>query len=170
MRRHAALLAAVLLLAAGCHRATDENWNLLILSLDTTRADHLGCYGFEEAVTPNLDRFARESGVLFENAFSPIPLTLPSHTTIMTGTYPVSHGVHDNDGFILDEGVTTLAEMLSGAGFETGAVVASYPLDSQFRLDQGFATYNDDYQQDWTLHRDRGAHRAVLRLLGANRR
>ena len=151
MRRHTALLAAVVLLATGCQPAPKDDWNLLILSLDTTRADHLGCYGFAEAMTPNLDRFASESGVLFEHAISPIPLTLPSHTTIMTGTYPVSHGIHDNDGFILDQAVTTLAEMLSEAGFETGAVVASYPLDSQFKLDQGFATYNDDYQQDWTL-------------------
>ena len=124
---------------------------------NTTRADHLGCYGFEEAVTPNLDRFARESGVLFENAFSPIPLTLPSHH---------HHDRHlsrlpwhpRQRRFILDEGVTTLAEMLSGADFETGAVVASYPVDSQFS-DEGFASYNDDYYRDGPAPRSRRAPR-----------
>lgn len=150
-RRLLSLALAVIGAAmTGCSRAPSPAMNVLVLTLDTTRADRLGCYGFEGAVTPNLDRFAAERAVRFENAISPVPITLPSHASIMTGTYPVWHGVHDNDGFFLDDGVTTLAEILAQEGFATGAVIASFPLDSQFNLDQGFQTYNDNYRQDWT--------------------
>jgi len=138
--------AAVVL---GCGRG-EERLNVLLVTLDTTRADHFGFAGYEDGQTPRFDDFARARAVRFGNAVSAIPLTLPSHTTIMTGTYPVHHGVHDNDGFVVDEGVTTLAEILSDAGFSTGACVASYPLDSEFNLDQGFQHYNDDYQEQWT--------------------
>ncbi len=133
----------------GCG-AREPELNVLLVTLDTTRADHIGYAGHEDAHTPRLDAFARDRAVRFENAISSIPLTLPSHTTIMTGTYPVHHGVHDNDGFVVDDGVTTLAEILGGAGYSTGAVIASFPLDTQFNLDQGFDDYNDDYRQDWT--------------------
>jgi len=139
----------IAVLVAGCG-AREPEFNVLLVTLDTTRADHLGYAGYEDAQTPRLDAFARDRAVRFENAISSIPLTLPSHTTIMTGTYPVHHGVHDNDGFVVDDGVTTLAEILHDAGYATGAAVASFPLDSQFNLDQGFDDYNDNYQQDWT--------------------
>ena len=147
------LLFAVLgiaALVAGCGARREPGLNVLLVTLDTTRADHFGYAGYEDAQTPRLDAFARDRAVRFDNAISAIPLTLPSHTTIMTGTYPVHHGVHDNDGFVVDDGVTTLAEILGDAGYSTGAVVASFPLDSQFNLDQGFDDYNDDYRQDWT--------------------
>jgi arylsulfatase A-like enzyme/cytochrome c-type biogenesis protein CcmH/NrfG len=152
MRRGVLAISLVALAAvtSGCGRDPSPGMNVLILTLDTTRADRLGCYGFDGAVTPNLDRFAAERAVRFEHAMTPIPITLPSHTSIMTGTYPVWHGIHDNDGFFLDDGVTTLAEILVEQGFSTGAVIASFPLDSQFNLDQGFETYNDNYRQDWT--------------------
>lgn len=139
----------IAVLVAGCG-AREPEFNVLLVTLDTTRADHLGYAGYEDAQTPRLDAFARDRAVRFENAIASIPLTLPSHTTIMTGTYPVYHGVHDNDGFVVDDGVTTLAEILHDAGYATGAAVASFPLDSQFNLDQGFDDYNDNYQQDWT--------------------
>lgn len=153
IRRRLACLAAATLVAmatGGCRRPVERS-NLLILTLDTTRADHLGCYGHAEASTPHLDGFARDRAVRFEQAITVAPLTLPSHTSIFTGTYPVSHGVHDNDGFYVAEDVTTLAEILSAAGYTTGAVVGAFPVDSQFNLDQGFATYDDNYQEDWTL-------------------
>ncbi len=137
-----------LVLAAGC--AAPQKTNVLILTLDTTRADRLGCYGHAAAHTPHLDAFAAERAVRFDQAITAAPITLPSHTTIMSGTYPVFHGVHDNDGFIVDEELTTLAEILAGHGLTTGAVVAAYPLHSQFNLDQGFESYNDDFTEDWT--------------------
>ena len=138
-------------LGAGCGGGeNDQRLNVLILTLDTTRADRFGCYGYEEPTTPNFDGFARERAVRFDQAATAVPITLPSHTTIMTGTYPVFHGVHDNDGFFLDDRVTTLAELLQADGVATGAVVAAVPLDSEFNLDQGFDHYNDKYQEDWT--------------------
>lgn len=142
------LLLWFIVLASGC--AGPQRTNVLILTLDTTRADRLGCYGHAAAHTPNLDAFAAERAVRFDQAITAAPITLPSHTTIMSGTYPVFHGVHDNDGFIVDEEITTLAEILTEQGFTTGAVVASFPLHSQFNLDQGFDSYNDNFTEDWS--------------------
>jgi choline-sulfatase len=142
------ILAVTLLGAAACRRDPPP-LNLLLVTLDTTRADHLGCYGHAAAHTPNLDALAR-SGIQFEQAVTAAPLTLPSHTSILTGTYPVFHGVRDNDGFVADEGLRTLAEVLKPRGITTAAFVASYPLGSQFNLDQGFDTYDDDFRADWT--------------------
>ncbi len=140
------LLAAALL---GCGGG-DSRPNLLLITLDTTRADRFGFAGYPDAQTPHFDAFAAERAVSFANAISAAPITFPSHSTIMTGTFPVFHGVHDNDGYFLDDGVTTLAEILAPEGFTTGAVLAAYPLDSEVNLDQGFATYDDDYTADWT--------------------
>src|SRR5215213_6669887 len=86
-------------LPSGVH---PSDLNLLLLTLDTTRADRLGAYGFTAAETPNLDRIARE-GVLFEHAVAPAPLTLPAHSSLFTGKFPPAHGVRDNGGFFLDE-------------------------------------------------------------------
>lgn len=148
------LLVAVLAVSAvwalcGCQQEP-ERPNVLVLTLDTTRADYIGCYGSPDANTPNLDAFARDRAVLFEEAITVAPLTLPAHTSILTGTYPVFHGVHDNDGFYVADDITTIAEILAAAGYTTGAVVGAFPVDSQFNLDQGFATYDDNYQSDWT--------------------
>ena len=141
-----ALLAAAVL---GCGRS-EPRPNLLLITLDTTRADRFGFAGYEAARTPHFDAFAAERAVVFDNAISAVPVTFPSHTTILTGTFPVFHGVHDNDGYFLDDDVTTLAEILKPQGFTTGAVLAAFPLDSEVNLDQGFDTYDDDYQADWT--------------------
>ena len=94
--------------------------------------------------TPNLDRLARE-GVLFEQAVSPAPLTLPAHSSIFTGTFPPAHGVRDNGGFFLDERETTLAERLQSRGFTTGGFVGAYVLDHKWGIAQGFQTYFDDF-------------------------
>ena len=118
--------------------------NLLLVTLDTTRADRIHAYGFDGVETPNLDRLARE-GVLFEQAVSPAPLTLPAHSSIFTGKFPPAHGVRDNGGFFLDERETTLAERLQSRGFTTGGFVGAYVLDHKWGIAQGFQTYFDDF-------------------------
>jgi arylsulfatase A-like enzyme len=142
------ILVAGCLLASACagDRESHPTRNIVLITLDTTRADRLGCYGNRRDATPNLDRLAAE-GLLFENAFTPVPSTLPSHCSIMTGMYPARHGVHDNGIYRLDEGFTTLAERLRGAGYRTGAFVSAFVLDRQFGLAQGFDTYDDQVDE-----------------------
>src|SRR4051794_11892925 len=118
--------------------------NLLIVTLDTTRADRIHAYGFDGVETPNLDRLAHD-GVLFEQAISSAPLTLPAHSSIFTGTFPPAHGVRDNGGFFLDEAQTTIAERLQAAGFSTGGFVGAYVLDHKWGIAQGFQAYFDDF-------------------------
>jgi choline-sulfatase len=128
-------------LARGVSRA---NLNVVLLTLDTLRADHLGTYGSADVRTPNLDQLARE-GVVFEQAMTTAPLTLPAHGSIMTGQFPPRHGVRDNGGFFLGAEQVTMAEVLSAQGFQTGATVGAFVLDSKWGLDQGFASYQDDF-------------------------
>jgi len=116
--------------------------NLILITLDTTRADRLGCYGCAEAQTPNLDRLAAE-GSLFLNARVHLPLTLPSHASILTGTNPYWHGLDTNGQKLADEGVVTLAESLDNEGYTTGAVIAAFVLTRAYGLDQGFHEYDD---------------------------
>src|SRR5262245_26838294 len=118
--------------------------NLVVITLDTTRADRIGAYGFAGIETPNLDRLARE-GVLFENAAAAAPLTLPAHSSLFTGKLPPQHRVRDNGGFFLDPRETTLAELLKARGYRTGAFVGAYVLDSKWGLNKGFDTYFDDF-------------------------
>ncbi len=118
--------------------------NVLLITLDTTRADRLGCSGYAAARTPNLDGLA-ESGVRFENAYSPVPLTLPAHCTILSGLYPLAHKVRNNGNYSLPGQVATLAEMLGRRGYQTSAFVSSFVLDSRFGLDRGFSVYDDDF-------------------------
>ncbi|MEW6381114.1 MAG: sulfatase-like hydrolase/transferase [bacterium] len=121
--------------------------NLVLITIDTLRADHLGCYGYRKSRTPAIDALARQ-GILFRQAFSPVPLTLPSHASILTGLYPPVHGIRDNGYFILDDGYQTLAEILKEKGYATAAIVASFVLNSRFGLDQGFDFYEDDIAPD----------------------
>jgi arylsulfatase A-like enzyme/Flp pilus assembly protein TadD len=121
--------------------------NVLLISIDTIRADYLSCYGYGRKTTPFIDSFAAE-GVLFENAFCHIPLTLPSHCSMLTGTIPPYHGVHDNVEYQLGESNITLAEILKENGFKTAAVISSFVIDSQFGLDQGFDYYNDEFVEE----------------------
>jgi len=115
--------------------------NVLIITIDTLRGDALGSYG-GRAATPNLDALARD-GVRFTFAHAHAVVTLPSHTTILTGRYPFEHKVRDNAGFRLDDGAETLAEAARARGFATGAFVGAFPLDRQFGLAQGFDVYED---------------------------
>ncbi len=118
-------------------------WNVLLVTLDTTRADHLGAYGYAHADTPAIDALAAQ-GVRYARCYSAAPLTLPSHATILTGLLPPRHGVHANGVQILAEEAVTLAEILAGQGYRTGAVVAAFVLDGRFGLRQGFQHYDDD--------------------------
>jgi arylsulfatase A-like enzyme/Tfp pilus assembly protein PilF len=121
-----------------------DDFNVLILTLDTLRADRIGAYGDRAASTPNLDRLAQE-GVLFEQAIASVPLTLPSHSTLFTGMLPPRHGVRDNGGYVLDPRHPTLAKTLKDGGWSTGAFVGAFVLDAKWGLDQGFDTYVDKF-------------------------
>ncbi len=116
--------------------------NLLLITLDTTRADRLGCYGHAAARTPHLDRLASE-GVRFEQALSPAPITLPAHASILTGLYPTAHGVRNNGNFYLADRFPTLATILKADGYETAAFVSSFILDRRYGLARGFDSYDD---------------------------
>lgn len=141
--------SALLLVAAACawwlKPARASIRNVLLISIDTCRADHLGCYGYKDATTPNIDALA-QTGILFENAISPVPLTLPAHASMLTGTLPPYHGVHRNTGYRLDDAIVCLPEILGDAGFATAAAVGAFVLDSQFGLDQGFEAYDDTFE------------------------
>lgn len=121
-----------------------EELNIILFTIDTLRADHLECYGYDKVKTPHINRLADE-GILFEHNIVQTPLTLPSHSSILTGTYPLYHGIRDNGGFYLDESHVTLAEELKSRGYATGAFVAAFVLDSKWGLDQGFDYYYDNF-------------------------
>ncbi len=118
--------------------------NVLLITIDTLRADHLGCYGYTRIRTPALDGLARE-GIRFDRVFTPVPLTLPAHCSIMTGTYPSFHGVHDNSGFVLGPDQVTLAEVFKGAGYSTAGFIGAFVLDRKFGIAQGFDRYFDNF-------------------------
>jgi choline-sulfatase len=116
--------------------------NLVLVTIDTLRADRLGCYGYTKGETPNLDRLAK-AGALFENATTHAPLTAPSHASMFTGVYPTVHKVRDTGGFVLQEQSTTLAEVLQQQGWDTAAFVGASVLKKNFGFSQGFAVYDD---------------------------
>ncbi len=117
--------------------------NLLLVTLDTTRADHLGAWGWRDARTPNLDALAAR-GTRFSRCDTAAPITLPSHSTILSGLFPPRHGVRDNGTFVLDAKVETVAESLGARGYDTAAVVSAVVLARRHGLDQGFRLYDDD--------------------------
>ncbi|HEV8129698.1 MAG TPA: sulfatase-like hydrolase/transferase [Acidobacteriota bacterium] len=119
--------------------------DVILITIDTLRADRLGCYGYRNIETPNIDSVARD-GIRFANAVAQCPITLPSHCSILTGTNPIYHGVRDNSGYRLPSDRLTLAETLKQYGYRTGAFVGAYVLDSKTGLNQGFDTYVDGFQ------------------------
>ncbi len=139
----AALLAATALAQASCRggRRT-AGLNVLVVTLDTLRADRLGSYGYAPARTPVLDTLA-DRGIRFANAATTTPLTLPSHASLFTGLYPPTHGVRDNGIFSLPESIPTLTERFRQAGYRTGAVVAASVLNREYGLARGFDSYDD---------------------------
>jgi arylsulfatase A-like enzyme/Tfp pilus assembly protein PilF len=138
--------------------------NLVVITIDTLRADHLECYGYKGVRTPRINALASD-GILVENAYTPVPLTLPSHASIFTGTYPVFHGVRDFTGFTLSRDRTTLATMLKSAGYRTGAVVASAVLEARWGINQGFQFYYDNFPpalpENWQVVAERRGDEVV---------
>ncbi len=171
----AAMLAGVAwLFRSGLIRGAEKP-NFLLVTLDTTRADRLGCYGYSAAATPVLDALAAE-GVLCERAFTVAPITLPSHTAMFTGLYPAENGVVTNGRGRLDDSIPTLAEVLQREGYDTGAFVATFVLNRKFGLERGFRTYDDDFADEEAApdarHRQRHGQSVVdaaLKWLGVKR-
>lgn len=117
--------------------------DFVLITLDTTRFDHLGCYGYERETSPVLDALAR-GGVRFDRAYAAAPVTLPSHATIFTGLDPLRHGARNNGTYVLPAEAYTLAEAMHDSGRTTAAFVSAFVLDEQFGLAQGFDHYDDD--------------------------
>src|SRR3954447_6419398 len=153
MRTGVAILAAAAVLAslwlaaprlAQRWRAAVRPASILLISIDTLRADHVGAYGYAAGQTPALDALARR-GLRFTHASTVTPLTLPAHASLMTGTFPVWHGVRDNGSFYIAEDQVTLAEALRARGYRTGGFVGAYVLDHRWGIGQGFDRYFDDF-------------------------
>jgi arylsulfatase A-like enzyme/Tfp pilus assembly protein PilF len=123
--------------------------DIVLVTIDTLRADAVGFSGNARVETPRLDRLARGS-LVFTNAHAHNVVTLPSHANILTGLYPYQHGIRDNSGFRLDPKIPTLATLLKAKGYATGAFVGAFPLDSRFGLDRGFDLYDDRYPKGKT--------------------
>jgi arylsulfatase A-like enzyme/tetratricopeptide (TPR) repeat protein len=140
--------------------------NLLIITIDTLRADRVSCYG-GSLKTENIDRLAAR-GVIFRRAFAQSPTTLPSHATLFLGLTPLHHGVHDNTNFVVGAGFLTLAEHLKKAGYATAAFISGFPLDSRFGLARGFDLYDETLEEHrWgqLFYRERKAEAVLARSL-----
>lgn len=120
--------------------------HVVLISIDTCRADYFSCYGYPDPTTPNIDALAKQA-TRFEYVVSPIPMTQPAHCSMLTGRIPPAHGVHNNIGYQLAPSNITLAEILKANGFKTGAIVSSFVLDRQFGLNQGFDSYDDHFTE-----------------------
>jgi arylsulfatase A-like enzyme/Flp pilus assembly protein TadD len=129
--------------------------NVILITIDTVRADHLGCYGYSKIQTPTLDALAHD-GILFNRAISQVPLTWPSHTAILTGTYPFQNGVQDFTGQPLDPQFRSVAQAFKKNGYATGAVVSAYVLDRVWGLARGFDFYDDAFAPETFQQKDLG--------------
>jgi len=143
-----AALGVALAGAAACSHAADPakpppvRPNVLLVTIDTLRADHVGCYGYAVASTPTIDALAGR-GVRFQTVVASGPLTGPSHATILTGLTPLGHGYRNNSGFALPASVHTAAETMKAAGYRTAAFISGFPLDRRFGFNRGFEVYDD---------------------------
>src|SRR5213083_1904680 len=137
-------LAGLFAIGYAAPAAPTASPNVVFITIDTLRADHLGCYGDKQIRTPNIDALAAD-GTRFERAYTAVPVTLPSHTVIFTGTYPTLSGVHDFAANKLSPTQATLASVLKDNGYTTGAVIGSAVLDSRFGLNHGFDFYYDHF-------------------------
>src|SRR5712692_4206032 len=144
-RRILFLLTALTAAQATAQTPAKPAVNVVLITIDTLRADHLGCYGYKQVKTPNIDGLAAD-GVRFESAFAVVPVTLPSHSSMLTGTYPMLSGMHDFSGNKLSPLQPTLASVLKQSGYQTGAVIGAAVLDSRFGLNQGFDFYYDHFE------------------------
>lgn len=152
MKKRASIIVMFLILAAVSAYFTisrslsKEIRHIVLISIDTCRADYFSCYGYPKNTTPNIDAFAG-SATRFENTISPIPITLPAHSSMLTGMIPPAHGVHNNIGFQLAPSNLTLAEILKTNGFDTAAIVSASVMEKQFGLNQGFDLYYDRFKR-----------------------
>jgi arylsulfatase A-like enzyme len=148
LRPIAIVLALVSLVAAlslrGMIARRDPRLNVLLITVDTLRADHVGSYGYAGAQTPAIDALAAR-GLRFTQATTVAPLTLPAHSSLMTGTFPAFHGVRDNGGFYLPDDVPTLATLMRARGYRTGGFVSAFVLDHRWGIARGFDRYYDDF-------------------------
>jgi arylsulfatase A-like enzyme/Flp pilus assembly protein TadD len=172
------LLAVVTPVALTSCNTVSPHPNILLVTLDTTRADRLGCYGDRDALTPRLDGLAR-TGMRFDAAYTPSPMTLPAHATLLTGLEPPEHGLRINGRQRLPDGIPTVAAALGSRGYRTGAFVAAFVLAKRFGLDRGFETYDDDLSGalPQTVHEQLSVYRpgdavaaAALAWIGSMRR
>jgi arylsulfatase A-like enzyme/Flp pilus assembly protein TadD len=155
-------VAVVFLAVASCRKEprpatapAPAGLNVLLITLDTTRVDCLGCYGQRAIATPNIDALAAR-GMRFTQCTSAAPITLPSHASIMTATYPFVHRARNNGRYLADEGNVTLAERLKGAGYATGAEVGAFVLDAAWGIAQGFDSFRSTKAKDgWGPHLER---------------
>lgn len=138
------LLLVCLVGVAELRAAADSRPNVILITIDTLRADRLGCYGYAEAHTPNIDQVAR-AGARFTRAYTPVPITLPAHAALFTGSTPMATSMHDFSGNKLPADAVTLARVLREHGYATAGFVGSAVLDSRFGLNQGFETYFDHF-------------------------
>ena len=152
------LVSAHLTLFANSNKK-GERFNLLLITIDTLRADRVSCYNSSYVKTPNIDGLAKK-GILFTRCFAHNSLTLPSHANILLGTTPLFHGIHDNVNFVVKDEFLTLAEHLKGYGYSTGAFVSSTTLDSRYGLEQGFDVYDDEFKPKGSLKFERAERRA----------
>jgi len=165
------MCAALALTILSCGDSTEPRSgpaarHLLLVTFDTTRADHLSVYG-GRAEVPHLERLAAE-GVRFDQVIAPTPLTLPSHVSLFTGRYPPSHGVRNNGTYVLGEEAVSLTEILRDGGFQTAAILGSLVLDSHYGLDQGFELYDDEMpaaERSGTVYVERQAGEVADRAL-----
>lgn len=141
----------------------DQPINLLVVTMDTTRRDRLSTYGFAKTTSPRIDALAAE-GIVFEDATAPTPVTLPSHTTVMTGLYPFHHGVRNNGTYVVGDSLETLAEALQGRNYRTGAIAGAFPVARQFGLDQGFDHYDDEFPATSTARKADTAQRRATEV------
>ena len=162
----------VLVFLPACSDSDRFKPNIILITADTMRADHIGCYGYSRGRTPHIDRLAGE-GVLFADHTVSVPLTLPSHATILTGVYPSRHKVHDNATYVLSDGFTTLSEYLRDFGYRTAAFVSSFQLDRKYGLSQGFDEYDDRIPEEFPVFDRRiaaGPMERKIRLRSGQRR
>src|SRR5258706_115410 len=149
LRRSVVFLCATGLLAlalfTSCRRSVgspSSTTPVILISIDTLRSDHLPAYGYKGITTPNIDALRADS-ILYERAYSHVPLTLPSHTSILTGMLPADHGVRDNVGYRLADSIPTVQELLKKNGYATGAAISAFVLRKEARLSRGFDFYDD---------------------------
>lgn len=133
--------------SAGVRTAAGSHASIVLVTIDTLRVDRLGAYGSTRGLTPAMDALAA-AGIRFETAIAQVPLTLPSHATMLTGAYPSRHGVRTNDGFTLQPSIPILPEVLKSRGYATGAFIGGFPLHAGTGLARGFDVYDDAFLKD----------------------